>query len=303
MVRDGTKLPSRMVTEGLLSEAQLEQVIYAGAAHSQLLPAMRAGMAPRRKGYYIGDGTGVGKTREIAGIIADNWAQGRKKHILISKDKKLLIGARRDFDNVGMKSVQIADLGATKADGTVPASSDGVLFATYSTIGKGTVAGKKSRIEQIVEWVGPDFDGTIVFDEAHLAGNAVSVKGPRGQTKPSQAALSVIDLQTLLPNARVVYASATAATEVHNLAYADRLGLWGPGTPFPTVASFVSQITAGGIAAMEVVARDMKQMGVCMARGLSYEGVEYAKVEHKLTVPQREMYDAAARGWWRCAAR
>ena len=47
------------------------------------------------------------------------------------------------------------------------------------------------------------------------------------------------------------------------------LAPWGPGTPFPTVASFVSQITAGGIAAMEVVARDMKQMGVCMARGAS----------------------------------
>lgn len=232
------KLPSRRVTEGLLSEAQLEQVIYAGAAHSQMLPAMKAGMAPRRKGYYIGDGTGVGKTREIAGIIADNWAPGRKKHILISKDKKLLIGARRDFDNVGMKSVQIADLGATKADGTVPASSDGVLFATYSTIGKGAGEGKKSRIEQIVEWVGPDFDGTIVFDEAHLAGNAVSVKGPRGQTKPSQAALSVIDLQTLLPNARVVYASATAATEVHNLAYADRLGPLGPGHAVPDRREF-----------------------------------------------------------------
>jgi len=36
------KLPSRRVTEGLLSEAQLEQVIYAGAAHSQMLPAMKA---------------------------------------------------------------------------------------------------------------------------------------------------------------------------------------------------------------------------------------------------------------------
>ena len=108
-----------------------------------------------------------------------------------------------------------------------------------------------------------------------------------------------MDLQNELPNARVVYASATAATEVYNLAYADRLGLWGPGTPFPTVLNFVSQVEKGGIAAMEVVARDMKQMGLYMARTLSFEGVEYGKVEHELTSDQRRMYDAAARSWQR----
>jgi hypothetical protein len=291
------KLPAKMVTDGLISEAQLEQVIYAGAAHSEMLPAMEADGPQRRKGYYIGDGTGVGKTREIAGIIADNWAEGRKKHILISKDKKLLKGARRDFDNIGMKSVPINDLGAVKASGAVPGDQNGVLFATYSTIGKNATGENKSRLEQIVDWVGKDFDGTITFDEAHLAGNALPVKGKRGTSKPSKAALAVVDLQRMLPNARVVYASATAATEVHNLAYADRLGLWGPGTPFPTPESFATQIDKGGIAAMEVVARDMKQMGVYMARGLSYEGVEYDKVEHQLTDEQRQMYDAAAQSW------
>jgi len=291
------QLPPKMVKDGLLSEAQLEQVVYAGAAHSEMLPAMKDGGAPRRKGFYIGDGTGVGKTREIAGIVADNWAQGRKKHILISKTKKLLKSARRDFDMVGMKAVPIADLGAVKATGEVPKGNKGVLFATYSAIGRGGKPDQKSRLDQIVDWVGPDFDGTITFDEAHLAGNAMAIKGKRGTTKPSGTALAVVELQQRLPNARVVYASATAATEVYNLAYADRLGLWGPGTPFPTVQSFVTQIDKGGIAAMEVVARDMKQMGVYMARTLSFEGVEYAKVEHNLTPDQSAMYDAAAEGW------
>ena len=61
--------------------------------------------------------------------------------------------------------------------------------------------------------------------------------------------------------------------------------------------SFVTQIDKGGIAAMEVVARDMKQMGVYMARTLSFDGVEYGKVEHELTADQRAMYDAAATAW------
>jgi hypothetical protein len=34
-----------------------------------------------RRGFFIGDGTGVGKGREIAGIILDNWRQGRKKAV------------------------------------------------------------------------------------------------------------------------------------------------------------------------------------------------------------------------------
>jgi|GEM_PF-2237516 len=290
------QVPPKMVKDGLLSEAQLEQVMYAGAAHSEMLPS--APDKPQyRKGYFIGDGTGVGKTREIAGIIADNWAQGRKKHVLISKDKKLFKSARRDFDNVGMKSVGLTDLGGIKADKSVPSDADGVLFATYSAIGRNAPAGKKSRLDQIVDWVGPDFDGTITFDEAHLAGNAIPIKGKRGTSKPSATALAVVDLQERLPNARVVYASATGATEVHNLAYAARLGLWGPGTPFPTVDSFVTQINKGGVAAMEVVARDMKQMGIYMARSISFDGVEYDKLEHKLSGDQREMYDAAAEAW------
>lgn len=290
------QIPPKMITNGLLSEAQIEQVLYAGAAHSQMLPAAPDD-TPKRRGYYIGDGTGVGKTREIAGIVADNWAQGRKRHVLISKDKKLLKGARRDFDNIGMKSVPIVDGGTVKPTESIDRKQSGVMFYTYSTLGRTPKAGQKSRVEQIVEWLGPDFDGTITFDEAHLAGNAIPIKGKRGTSKPSASALAVMDLQQQLPNARIVYASATAATEVHNLAYADRLGLWGTGTPFPSVLSFVSQVDKGGVAAMEVVARDMKQMGIYMARSISFEGVEYDKVEHQLTENQRAMYDVAAEAW------
>jgi hypothetical protein len=86
------------------------------------------------------------------------------------------------------------------------------------------------------------------------------------------------------PNARVVYVSATGATTVHNLAYAQRLGLWGgEDFPFATRAEFVEAIEAGGVAAMEVLARDLKALGLYAARSLSYEGVEYELVEHALT--------------------
>ena len=35
-----------------------------------------------------------------------------------------------------------------------------------------------------------------------------------------------------------MYVSATGATEVSNLAYAERLGIWGEGTPFANVTNF-----------------------------------------------------------------
>src|SRR3546814_12359505 len=83
------------------------------------------------------------------------------------------------------------------------------------------------------------------------------------------------------------YVSATGATTVQNLAYAQRLGLWGgEDFPFATRAEFVTAIDNGGVAAMEVVARDLKALGLYAARALSFDGVEYEMPEHELTPEQ-----------------
>ena len=67
-------LPANVVANNL-SDAQMVTVTYAGQAHEQLLPD------GSRKGFFIGDGTGVGKGRQIAGIILDNFMQGRTKAV------------------------------------------------------------------------------------------------------------------------------------------------------------------------------------------------------------------------------
>ena len=51
--------------------------------------------------------------------------------------------------------------------------------------------------------------------------------------------MSVLELQQKLPNARVVYSSATGATEPKNMAYMTRLGLWGKGTTFNDFNDFI----------------------------------------------------------------
>ncbi len=113
---------------------------------------------------------------------------------------------------------------------------------------------KVSRVRQIVEWLGADFDGVIIFDESHAMQNAGGGKGERGDVAASQQGRAGLRLQHALPNARVVYVSRPAPPRFTNLAYAQRLGLWGgEDFPFATRAEFVEAIEAGGVAAMEVL--------------------------------------------------
>ena len=80
-------------------------------------------------------------------------------------------------------------------------------------------------------------------------------------------------------------ASATGASDVNNLAYAVRLGLWGPGTAFANREQFISEIRDGGIAAMELVARDPRRANlVARLRGTG-DGPSLAFVGHTDVVP------------------
>jgi hypothetical protein len=291
-----------LVTKGELSDAQLEAVAYAGQAHQAMLPADENGVVARR-GYFIGDGTGVGKGRQIAGIISDNWNQGRKKHVWVSMKAPLLNDAKRDWSGLGGDPNAVVPFEAIAKGKTPP--KEGIVFVTYDTL-KGGPKDKTApqNLAKLVEWLGrPDFDGTINFDEAHSMGNAIESKAGIGTKKASQKGLAGLDLQKAVPNARITYVSATGATEVSNLAYADRLGIWGKGTPFATKQKFIDEMKTGGVAAMECVAQSLKAQGKYGARALSFNDgtptgtVTYERVQHVLQPHEREMYDGLATGW------
>jgi hypothetical protein len=75
------------------------------------------------------------------------------------------------------------------------------------------------------------------------------------------------------------------------------LGSGGPETAFANREAFVADIRDGGIAAMELVARDLKSLGLYTARALSFAGVEYEILEHCLSEDQIAVYDAYAEAW------
>jgi len=294
-----------------VSDAQMETVIYAGEAHAQVLPGSwvlgeaphqlvlvaddHAGAVRFRKGFFLGDGTGCGKGREIAGVIADNIAQGRTRAVWLSKNDALLEDTRRDWSAIGGTAADLTPQSAWKQADAIRMDK-GILYTTYATLRQPARGDRPSRLDQIVTWLGADFDGAIVFDEAHAMANAAGGgKGARGTKKASQQGMAGLALQNRLPNARILYVSATGATTPENLAYAARLGLWGgPEAPFLNREAFLSAVETGGVAVMELIARELKAMGLYIARSLSFDGVEYDALRHPLTEDDAAIWDAWA---------
>lgn len=287
-------IPQETIQTGQLSALQLESITYASQAHEHLLND------GSRAGFLIGDGAGVGKGRTIAGIIFENYQKGRKKALWISVSNDLKYDAERDLGDIGAGKIEVHALNKFKY---AKISSDvnnnckrGVIFSTYSAlIGESNnKTGKyKSRLKQLLQWCGEDFDGLIVFDECHKAKNLC----PVGSGKPTKTGSTVLELQNKLPKARVVYASATGASEPKNMAYMVRLGIWGQGTAFPTFNDFIMAVEKRGIGAMEIVAMDMKLRGMYIARQLSFHGVTFKIEEVPLSREFRKVYDDSVELW------
>ncbi|XP_065831305.1 protein strawberry notch homolog 1-like isoform X2 [Oscarella lobularis] len=290
------KLPREIIDGGLLSALQLEAIVYASQQHWNIL------QDGTRAGFLIGDGAGVGKGRTIAGIIYENYLQKRKKAVWFSVSNDLRYDAIRDLRDIGATKIDVHSLNKFKY-GKISGKSNnsvkkGVIFSTYSAlIGESSTQETKynTRLKQLLHWCGEDFEGVIIFDECHKAKNLF----PVGSAKPTKTAQTVMELQQKLPKARVVYSSATGASEPRNMAYMTRLGLWGKGTQFPDFGNFIQAVEKRGVGAMEMVAMDMKLRGMYIARQLSFSGVTFRIEDIPLDGKFVLVYDEAVRLWVR----
>ena len=301
------------IDAGALSRLQLEGVAYACRKHLERLPD-----GVHRAGFMIGDGAGVGKGRQISGVVLDNFARGRKRHVWVSSSRDLKRDAERDLADLGCAGLRVIDgvqelERETRAVGLSRSCTEGVLFVTYSAlVSKKSGPGGKTRLEQICEWFAGDTNGSetrrdarttdelrlererdasgcLIFDECHKAKNHVA-----GAETGSRVASCVIELQRRLPNARVVYCSATGVSEVGNMAYMARLGFWGRGTPFHDAKAFIDAMKHRGVGFLEMLAMEMKASGKYVSRGLSFRQAEFHTVEAALDPKQRAAYDACA---------
>ncbi|EDW37031.1 GL26016 [Drosophila persimilis] len=280
---------------GSMSALQLEAVFYACQAHERILPS------GERAGFLLGDGAGVGKGRAIAGIIYNNYLKGRKRALWISVSNDLKFDAERDLQDIGAGSrIKVAALNKLKYCRIDSEENGrfrkGVIFCTYTAlIGESMTANSKyqARLRQLIQWLGHNFQGVIVFDECHKAKNLTTGNGG----KSTKTGATVLELQQRLPLARVIYASATGASEPKNMAYMTRLGLWGPGTAYPELGDFVYAVEKRGIGAMELVAMDMKLRGTYIARQLSFKDVTFRIQEVNMQPSFTKVYNQAAELW------
>lgn len=313
-------LPPALIARGLLSAEQLETTIYAGESHREFFTLRyrqkKSGTSTtqrRRVAYFCGDGTGAGKGRELVSVILDNFNQGRDRAIFLTKSTLLLDSLRRDVRDLLGPVDQIVELSKTKIKEPVRFRK-GILFAPYSLVRMSKYAtvevpdatqpdGKRverileaSRAQQIIDAVGHEFDGVIVLDEIQEAMNADPTETHWEQTRAASAqGEAILELIRALPNARIVYASATGFSRIDAMSYAEALGLWGVDCPFENREEFLEAMDAGGLAALETVARELKRMGRLCARALSYEGVVVENVTFDLDATEIGQYNAIAR--------
>ena len=297
-IKEAPQIPKEIIESGKLSDAQMEAVALAVNSFSHTLPNGDT------RGFFIGDGTGVGKGREISGIILDtlNRGLGKGKAVWLSEKHSLANDAKRDWQGIGGNPDDIFSLNDVKVGDKID-KGKGILFTAYTHM-SGLEAKDQRRIKQMREWLGEDFDGIIVLDECHNVNNVIG-------DNPSVRAINTRSFIREFPKARVLYVSATGATEIANLAMLDRLGLWGyDGAPFGSYAAdpatvFVETIAKGGVAAMETVTRDLKAMGLYISRSLSMragpnggsEDVTFRTLEHKLNDEEIIIYDTLASAW------
>jgi len=302
-----------LATSGFLSEAQHEAACY----------IKRAINYTPGKSFFLGDATGVGKTRTAMAVAYDRMlsscpvavdAEGptrRFRMVWVSCRAGLEQCVQDTLRELHDKCGQAAPsyewfssnkTGRKRSHRETTAKqrpSIEVYFATYGALRQ--LLPTKSRpvplLATITEWLHDSTDSLIVFDEAHLA-----------RTTNSATQRAVVQLQHQASQSAVLYLTATAASDVNNLAYMQRLGLYGQvDSPFSSFQRCREALKHADIGALELVAMHLKSKGLYISRTFSSTEamfgnkvvcMQHAPIQLNITAEQQRLYDACCRKWW-----
>lgn len=307
-------------TKSKISGAQLEVLLNSAYCHSIMFDGTKGST---RQGFILADGTGTGKTRACFLIILENWfhqyrLQPSLKHdetqvnaVWISASHDLVDVVRNearevlstasfknpfwDKENNCIREYPIYPLRDFKHTDVIKMSG-GILYCTYAQLAG--VYGRK-RLSQIIQFITMnrkykenECSPVIIIDEAHKCNNAGG-KSSNG----SQSFQAIMELQGRIPQAKVVYVSASPASQdPSKLEAFERIGLWGQGTPFENFNSFLKLFKNrdNRTNTLELLAIDLKRTGKLMCRMMPPPDpsncLEYVAV---LTDDQVRLYDQA----------
>lgn len=297
-----------LASSGFLSEAQYEAACY----------IKRALNYTPGKSFFLGDATGVGKTRTAMAVAYDRMlssspepATRRFRMVWVScragLEQCVRDTLRELHDNCGQVAPSYEwsssnKTGRKRSHQETTAEQQGaieVYFTTYGALRQLTPT--KSRpvplLATITKWLQGSTDSLLVFDEAHLA---------RATHSATQRA--VTQLQQQAGQSAVLYLTATAASDVDNLAYMSRLGLYGQtDSPFSSFQACRDALKQADIGALELVAMYLKSKGLYISRTFSSTQamignelvcMQHAPIQLNITVDQQRLYDACCRKWW-----
>lgn len=246
-------------------------------------------------GFIIGDQTGIGKGRVVAGVIRYALKKGLVP-IFTTEKPNLYADMFRDLTDIGVKDIRPV---MTNGGETVPLDESGnvtlkspasmrhnsnlvamtnagslgeynMIFTTYSQMQ--TIKGSEARINFLRQFAS---GGVLMFDESHNAGGTdagsrgkKSNEGDPGKTGRAGFAREIAKLAKA-----VFYSSATYAKRpsVMDLYFKTDMAL----AVENDVRKLPAAIAAGGIPLQQVVASMLAQSGQYIRRERSFAGVEY----------------------------
>lgn len=262
-----------------ISTLQHETILYASEA------------LKHQGGYLLGDATGVGKTRIIAGIILNmfhlwisqnnNITSSFFKCIWLSSSQILIKGIVEEMKV--LQTLLPKNIPRLNIISKIPQNDNNtnyyVLYSTYTKLCR------PNYYEKIVDWLDNKVEilthGLIVMDECHI-----------GRNSNSKINKKLIQFQNELRHLPVLYSTATAASDINHMKYMSRLNIWGENSSiFLNHKSFCEIIKKWGQSAMEMLPLEMKSRGVYCSRQLSMEGVIFNINNYKLIPNQRKLYN------------
>ena len=101
-----------------------------------------------------------------------------------------------------------------------------------------------------------------------------------------------LNLQRKLSNPRVIYSTATAANDIRQLHYMEKLGLW-----HDDHTSFVKKLERYGPSAMEMAALQLKHNGKLISRQLGFDGICIYMNSYELSETEQTWYDEIVSMW------
>ena len=238
------------------------------------------------KAALIGDGTGLGKGRQMAAAIKYAMETDRVP-IFMTKDPGLYADIVRDLNDIGVRDIRPF---MTNQDQTIPlpngrtlktsqtthqrelsdmlkegelSSKYNMIFSTYSQVQ--TVKGKSTARRQFLEQIAPQ--SILVLDEAHEAGGTAKEWG--NSTAPADRAQFTRQMVQAADGVFFASATATKRPDVMDL-YSSRMNV----AEVTSISGLQSTLEEGGTPLQQVATAMMAEDGQYTRRARTYAGID-----------------------------